>query len=263
MVPVFEGSVEEYSRWAPLFYEFVHSQPFSTAFKFSVLQKTLSPHVRSLVMVGLDVSELSYAIAFERLEKYYGGPGKWSESVLEALERPSRLRANDWGAARQFLDRVDTYTSMYPWQDEMMMALIRRNVQEDWYPQFKTWCTHGLLRPNVRNFLRWASALVDPHLKTLPQARGRVHFEEGEIEQEHVMMAGATGLALEEPQSRPQSPSPSPIAVCPCCSRHHALKRCEEFLYLVPEERRRFVVEMPTGVIVRPGVQCVGAVITR
>ena len=111
LVPVFEGSVEEYSRWAPLFYEFVHSQPLSTAFKFPVLQRSLSPAVRSLVMIGLDVSDVSHSIAFEHLEKYYGGTQRWTESMLEALERSTRLRANDRAGARQFLDRIEAYNS--------------------------------------------------------------------------------------------------------------------------------------------------------
>ena len=248
LVPVFEGSVEEYSSWAPLFYEFVHSQPLSTAFKFSVLQKTLSPHVRSLVMVGLDMSEISYAIVFERLEKYYGGSERWSQSVLEPLERPSRLRPNDWGAARQFLDRVEAYTAtssptLNPCHDGMMMALIRRNVPEDWYTQFQTWCIHCQIRPDVRNFLRWASALVDPHLGNLPLARGRVHFEDTETEMiDNVAMLGTVRSGSPEAQEV-RSPSPVPIIVCPCCSGHHVLKRCEEFLYLSPERRKGFALE--------------------
>ena len=188
MVPVFEGAVEEYSRWAPLFYEFVHIQPVSIAFKFSILQKTLSTSVKELVMIGLDVSETSYAIAIQRLEKYYGGADRWTQSMLEALERPTRLRATDWTGARQFLNRIEAYTSttpialvVDPRHDAMLMALVRRNVPEDWFPQFQTWCIHSQQRPNVRSFIRWASALVDPHLRQPGHQEHQEHQEPGTV----------------------------------------------------------------------------------
>ena len=57
-VPIFGGSIEEYARWAHIFYEFVHVQPLGIAFKFAALQNSLSPHVRDRIMTGLvDVSD--------------------------------------------------------------------------------------------------------------------------------------------------------------------------------------------------------------
>ena len=159
-----------------------HSQQIGVAFKFAALQRVLAPNVKDRVMIGLDVSETGYEIALGRLEKYFGGPEKWTNAMLEALERNARLRPNDWTGARQFLDRVDAYASsstllaVDPNYDAVMMALIKRNVPEEWYPQFQTWCTLSGLQPNVRNFVKWGSALVDPHLRGLTHTRGRVHF---------------------------------------------------------------------------------------
>ena len=165
--------------------------------------------------------------------------------MLETLERTTRLRANDWTGARKFLDRVEAYSSASshsllnsPGDGAMLMSLIKRSVPEDWHPQFKTWCTLCQRRPNVTNFLRWASALVDPHLRDDGQPRGRTHYQEVELATDDSSPVIASSQGYEATTGTSIA-----TTVCVFCGGSHALKRCEDFMYLGPEERKKFVME--------------------
>ena len=52
-IAVFEGSIQQYLRWAPTFYDMVHVQPMPWAYKISILAAKLSPKISSFVIGSL------------------------------------------------------------------------------------------------------------------------------------------------------------------------------------------------------------------
>ena len=52
-IAVFEGSIQQYVRWVPTFYDMVHIQPMPWAYKINVLATKLAPKISSFVIGSL------------------------------------------------------------------------------------------------------------------------------------------------------------------------------------------------------------------
>ena len=170
-IAVFEGSIQQYLRWAPTFYEMVHIQPMPWAYKLNILSKKLAPKVSTLVIGGLAFEKRDYITALCRLECYFGGEEKLAQARLAALENFPEIQQDDWVAMRKFLDALETYAQSGPFdpyphsrENVMTMTLVKHRMPPAWYQKFMTWCLEHDRVCIPSNFLVWANNRVDPHL---------------------------------------------------------------------------------------------------
>ena len=221
-IAIFEGSLQQYIRWAPTFYDMVHVQPMPWAYKINVLATKLSPKISSFVIGSLAFEKRDYITALCRLEKYFGG-----EERMATLEEFPRIQKDDWLAFRKFLDALETY-----W-----LPVLR-------YQKFVTWCLEFNRVRTPVNFLSWASNRVDPHLLEVQFAPGKprkqVHFNladsSGEVESSDSCLDPAE-LAIDAIHLS------SSTDICPKCGAQHSLKKCEQFYLMSHTERKKFVID--------------------
>ena len=134
-IAVFEGSIQQYVRWAPTFYDMVHIQPMPWAYKINVLATKLAPKISSFVIGSLAFEKRDYITALCRLEKYFGGEERIAQAQLATLEEFPKIQPDDWLAFRKFLDALETYLRSGPFdplpsskQNVMIMTLVKQTI---------------------------------------------------------------------------------------------------------------------------------------
>ena len=250
LIAVFSGETHDYHRWASTFYDTVHIQPLPMALKFSLLEQKLAPSVKDVVLHGLNHSPNEYVIALHRLEKYYGGNERWAQSALYDLEHIDPVRSGDWKSARQLLNLVESYLRSEPEdlrphsrQNTMLIQLLKQKVPAEWFQLYRHWLSERNWKLIPSTFLAWAipyvdSFYVDQNVRK-PKRRACVTFENTED--------GADSSQTTTPQlasyTSHSSPSLSHNDSCPKCGiSGHPLKRCEDFYYMNPADRKQFVL---------------------
>ena len=239
-IAVFEGSIQQYLRWAPTFYEMVHIQPMPWAYKLNILAKKLAPKVGSLVIGGLAFEKKDYITALCRLERYFGGEEKVAQARLAALENFPKIQRDDWVALPKFLDALESYAQSGPFdpyphsrENVMTMTLIKRRMPPLWYQKFVTWCLEHDRACIPSNFLHWANNRVDPHLLEISFANNGA--------KRNVTFVTAEDADLGESTLNVVNVNSSDV--CIKCGGSHTIKHCEKFYLMQPVERKDLIVQ--------------------
>ena len=105
-IPTFTGIVREYENWISIFRACIDSVSVPEEYKLLQLCQYLSGDVLT-VADGLGHSKSAYSVAFDRLERKYGGERRNFSLYLEEVEKFRTVSLNNSDDLEKFADMLD------------------------------------------------------------------------------------------------------------------------------------------------------------
>ena len=246
---VFNGNVEEYKRWQPLFFEMVHTQDMPVAAKHAALDKYLSKGVKERVLNNLGMSVREYYLAIITLDQQYGQALRTGTRIGQQLRDFKNFTDNDLDGATLFFNLLQKFLGTGTRDDDpnshsnlLLVPTLIEKLPRDWRRDYYRWAQREsqymtpmslyiFLKPIVES-LRWAE-------EDLLASRSRQDRGERSGRQEH------RNRSPDKPRRRGYigNEKASGSMECFLCKGGHFLRRCVKFYELSSKERCKIAKE--------------------
>ena len=247
---VFNGNVEEYKRWQPLFFEMVHTQDMPVAAKHAALDKYLSKGVKERVLNNLGMTVREYYLAIITLDQQYGQAVRSGSRIGQQLRDFRNFTDNDLDGATLFFNLLQKFLGTGTRDDDpnsqsnlLLVPTLIEKLPRDWRRDYYRWAQkenqymtpmslYIFLKPIVES-LRWAE---EDRLASRSRNERSERNNRNEAKPRSPEKPRRRGYLGNEGASRS-------LLECIFCKGNHILRRCVKFYELPSLERCRIVKE--------------------